>query len=102
MNKRFLLIIIAVAGLNVPNFSYAQKIKQPTTGNTRKQMKRLARIEDQKTKDQQKAERDLIKKHTKLQDKSTRKMMKRSSKKSNRMKKGRKSESFWRNLFRKK
>ena len=102
MKKRILLIIIALFSITMFNSLSAQKVKQPKTGNTKKQMKRLNKIESQKIKDQQKAEKDLMKKHKKIQDKSTRKMMKKSDKKSRRVKKGKRSESFWKKIFTKK
>ena len=80
----------------------AQKINQPPTGNTKKQMKRLEKLEAQKKKEHEKAEKELLKSHFKSQDKNTRKMMKRSKKKSSRNKKGKHVEPFWKKWFRKK
>ena len=99
--RRFLILIVLFLFVSV-NQSLAQKVKQPATGNTKKQMKRLEKMEKQKKKENEKAEKELIKEHVKLQDKSTRKMMKRSKKKSSRNKKGKHVEPFWKKWFRKK
>ena len=101
MKKRIFLILIALFFFTGVNSVIAQKVKQPKTGNTKQQIKRLNKLEEQKIKDQKDAEKDLLKGHKKLQDKSTRKMMKKSNKKSKRIKKGKRSESFWKKLFRK-
>ena len=102
MVKRIFLLLIVFIFSASGNLISSQKVKQPKTGNTKQQMKRLNKLEEQKVKDQQKAEKELLKQHKKNQDKATRKRMKRSSKKSKRIKKGKKSESFLRKIFRKK
>ena len=102
MKKRSLIAIIVLSIIVFINPVISQKVKQPVTGNTKKQMKRLEKMENQKKKENEKAEKELLKEHVKLQDKSTRKMMKRSKKKSSRSKKGKHTEPFWKKWFRKK
>lgn len=102
MKKRSLIAIIVLSTIVFINPVISQKVKQPVTGNTKKQMKRLEKMENQKKKENEKAEKELLKEHVKLQDKSTRKMMKRSKKKSSRSKKGKHTEPFWKKWFRKK
>tara|TARA_B110000438_G_scaffold285222_1_gene315061 strand:+ start:599 stop:907 length:309 start_codon:yes stop_codon:yes gene_type:complete len=99
MKKRIFIILIVSFFFTGVNPIVAQKVKQPKTGNTKQQIKRLNKLEEQKEKDQKSAEKQLLKEHKKLQDKSTRKMMKKSNKKSKRIKKGKRSESFWKKLF---
>ena len=99
MKKRIFLILIALFFFIDQNPMLAQKVKQPKTGNTKQQINRLSKLEEQKEKDQKSAEKQLLKEHNKLQNKHTRKMMKSSNKKSKRIKKGKRSESFWKKLF---
>ena len=102
MKKRSFFILIVCFLFFVPDQSFAQSVKQPKTGNTKKQMKRLEKLEKQKDKDQVKAEKELLKGHLKKQDKSTRKMMKKTKKKSKRNKNKKHAEPLWKKLFRKK
>ena len=102
MKKRSLYLLIVLLVCISSNPIFAQNINQPVTGNTKKQMKRLDKLEKKKKKEHEKAEKELLKEHVKSQDKGTRKMMRRSKKKSSRSKKGKHVEPFWKKWFRKK
>lgn len=84
------------------SFPVISQEKPPKTGNTKKQMKHLDKVEKQKEKEQKKAEKELIKQHEEIQSKETRKRMKKTKKKSKRFKNGKYDEPFYKKWFRKK